>query len=817
MNARMRGTRRSAVAVESAAMTVAALLIVIGGAGCDATGVNSPGLLTGWAAPNPPSNDQDVPLGPEPQILPVTYFRSGQLHEMRGSLELALSQYRKATVLNGKFVAAFNRAGIILDRLGRYEEANEAFLRAIELAPDQAYLRNNLAFSYMLEHRWSDSEAELHNALALSTTFDRARMNLGVTLGRMGRYDEALGQFRQVVPEAAAHYNLGLVYHANHADDEAIESLGKALSLAPRMQAARQQIAVITATRRARQAVRAAEPDHELRGGTPETDGAFVEADTSMMPESMTEPTVVPAAAVEVADSNEPPDVSAGSAIEPVLQSDKPHEPLIRLGPLVAPGVRVMADALVRWDDTMQAAGWEARLALERVQTRIDEQARDSVDDSPGESTELPVEGVDSASADAARVAVREPTIADEVDVAVVPDSRPTPSVETVLPMPVLPESETELSALASRLAAARVRLPLFKLDPMIAPATLAAFDLLGRVDVTLARAGDSGQRFAERWHDVVEVRQKRHAATAAEWRAIAGRAMSLRMVGAAQRARMQQRLVEAEQSREQGTDAWISVLDETLAQRPVMGPFEPAESNFVLIEPPTDTAIEDVLAVETGFVEVSEPPADLVQAVQPDGALTDEPTSVEELVTEPITEAEPAVAVIDAADTSIEEAFVVETEFVGPPEPPVSLALAMQPDDIPTDESTSVEEVVAEPIEELESNDADVPATESVAVAEVDEAIDGTSEDDRRIARRAWTLQIVGAAQRDVRRQVQAELDAAQIQIERFERLLAEIEGAVGLAEPDEAFFESDDLPAAEVVRSEEEPKGPVDDISGK
>jgi Flp pilus assembly protein TadD len=184
-----------------------------------------------------PDVDQVQPE-PEPKILPETYLAAGKLAEMRGDLALAAAVYRKAIALNHQCLEGYNCLGVALDALGQYKQAEEALLKAIELAPDKAYLRNNLAFSYMRQGRWKDAEPLLQRALELQPDFARARVNLAMVLAQEGRYDQAQEEFLRVLPPASAHYNMGLIHEANHQYEQARSSYAHALAANARMESA---------------------------------------------------------------------------------------------------------------------------------------------------------------------------------------------------------------------------------------------------------------------------------------------------------------------------------------------------------------------------------------------------------------------------------------------------------------------------------------------------------------------------------------------------------------------------------------------------
>lgn len=183
--------------------------------------------------------EKDVP---EPEIQPFTHFAAGQLLEGKKQIQQAIVQYRKALDLNPKFIGAYNRLAICLDKIGQHTEAESALRQAIKVNPNLAYLRNNLAFSLMAQRRWRDSERELRAALQLMPEYQRARVNLGIVMSRLARRDEAFQQFQMVLGDARAHYNMGLLDKAGGRYAQAAESFRNAIALEPNLTAAKIQL-----------------------------------------------------------------------------------------------------------------------------------------------------------------------------------------------------------------------------------------------------------------------------------------------------------------------------------------------------------------------------------------------------------------------------------------------------------------------------------------------------------------------------------------------------------------------------------------------
>ena len=177
-----------------------------------------------------------------PMILPATYYSAARLFESRGRYLEARKQYRKAVAVNHTYVEAFHRLGLVHSLLGEREYAVEVLTRAVELAPEDSILRNNLGFEYILSERWEDANDELLAAIRLNPGFARAHINLGIVQSRMQRFDLALASFRTALPEADAHYNLGLMYRGQERYAEATTSFERVLEIDPEFPVAWKQL-----------------------------------------------------------------------------------------------------------------------------------------------------------------------------------------------------------------------------------------------------------------------------------------------------------------------------------------------------------------------------------------------------------------------------------------------------------------------------------------------------------------------------------------------------------------------------------------------
>ena len=229
-------------------MRLLAPWLVLPFSACIMVGCSAGGRVSFGDRQNPrlqptPKQLASIKDAPEPRISPHTRFAAARFFESTRQFDKAVEQYAKAIADDPEYVDAYARLGIVHGLFGQHRKAEEALRKAVELRPNDAVLWNNLAFELIQQRRSSEAERDLRQALTLDPTFPNARTNLALALSAQARFKDALTEFKRVLPEADAYYNIGLAYRGQKRYDEARAAFQHVLALNPNFQAAHKQLA----------------------------------------------------------------------------------------------------------------------------------------------------------------------------------------------------------------------------------------------------------------------------------------------------------------------------------------------------------------------------------------------------------------------------------------------------------------------------------------------------------------------------------------------------------------------------------------------
>lgn len=154
-----------------------------------------------------------------------------------GRSEEAEQAFRRAIELDPADANAAFSLGNMLRARGQPKEAEEHFLRARDVLPDDSRIHNNLGIVLWETGRLQEAEASYLRALELNPEYANAHSNLGSVLLDQGKPSDAEASCRralEIQPEfASAHYNLGNALRDQGRLDEAEASYRAALDLKP--------------------------------------------------------------------------------------------------------------------------------------------------------------------------------------------------------------------------------------------------------------------------------------------------------------------------------------------------------------------------------------------------------------------------------------------------------------------------------------------------------------------------------------------------------------------------------------------------------
>lgn len=111
--------------------------------------------------------------------LHIPYLQMGYLYDAKGDTGKAIEWYKKCIMLRPQDADYHSNVGQILAKQGKFKEAEECYLRAIECTDgciDEAYL--NLGFVVRAQERFADALEYFEKALQLDPEYEKAKMAL---------------------------------------------------------------------------------------------------------------------------------------------------------------------------------------------------------------------------------------------------------------------------------------------------------------------------------------------------------------------------------------------------------------------------------------------------------------------------------------------------------------------------------------------------------------------------------------------------------------------------------------------------------------
>jgi protein O-mannosyl-transferase len=168
----------------------------------------------------------------------------GHAWMQRGDLKEAMANFDIAIRLRPDYCLSLSNKGVLMERMGKIDDAIFLFRKALDHRPDFFPAQKNLSSALKekadlqsASGKYQESIELYKEALRIVPDSMEGHTNLGATYFRIGKKEEAINQFREALKidpaSFEAHANLGYALYSTGEIAEALQYLGRALKLKP--------------------------------------------------------------------------------------------------------------------------------------------------------------------------------------------------------------------------------------------------------------------------------------------------------------------------------------------------------------------------------------------------------------------------------------------------------------------------------------------------------------------------------------------------------------------------------------------------------
>jgi Flp pilus assembly protein TadD len=195
--------------VPSAALRVGAFVCTLCFSGCSESVAPRPD-----AALAPDKAEREFETQDSRPPTPKTLYAMADILATQGKDSQCESILKRVIREDTKFLPAYNALAELQMRQGRTNAAIETLQGALAVGPDDPVLLNNLGMCRIAQHDYENALMMFSRAAGVMPENAKYRANMAVALGLMGRDEESLSLFKQLMPEDQAHHNLSVLREA---------------------------------------------------------------------------------------------------------------------------------------------------------------------------------------------------------------------------------------------------------------------------------------------------------------------------------------------------------------------------------------------------------------------------------------------------------------------------------------------------------------------------------------------------------------------------------------------------------------------------
>jgi Flp pilus assembly protein TadD len=151
---------------------------------------------------------------------PLYLYWLARLDYYQRRYEDSIAKLRRVLELDPQSSRAEDNLGLALDMLGRSDEAQAEFAKAVtlnrNLKPPSPWPPHNLGYLLLRLEKLEGAEKALRESLQYDPRFSQSHYHLGRVLEKQGRDTEAIDEYRAAISldsaQAEPYYSLGLLY-----------------------------------------------------------------------------------------------------------------------------------------------------------------------------------------------------------------------------------------------------------------------------------------------------------------------------------------------------------------------------------------------------------------------------------------------------------------------------------------------------------------------------------------------------------------------------------------------------------------------------
>jgi Flp pilus assembly protein TadD len=160
---------------------------------------------------NPP---QEAEVRPDLPPTAKTFYSMAEILAAQGKDKECEFVLRRCIQQYPRFTPAYNSLAELQMRQGRVHEAVAMLTKALEVRPKDPVLLNNLGMCLLLRKEYAQALERFTQASGLVPESKKYRANMATTLGLLGRDEEALALYDQILPSAPARTNMEILRKA---------------------------------------------------------------------------------------------------------------------------------------------------------------------------------------------------------------------------------------------------------------------------------------------------------------------------------------------------------------------------------------------------------------------------------------------------------------------------------------------------------------------------------------------------------------------------------------------------------------------------